>query len=94
MQASTILGGRLPEMKKRDILDSTANFAVTWAALLQDLLTQAKEQSRKDSATKKISEIKLSITQSGQPLSFRTPSKQTLQSPSKVTENHLSRLAS
>lgn len=77
-------------MKKQDKLDSIANFAVTWAALLQDLLTQAKEQAGKDSAANKMSEIKLSITQSGQPLSFRTPSKQTLQSPSKVTENHFS----
>jgi len=40
----------LPEMKKQDILDSIANFAVTWAALLQDLLTQAKEQTGTDSA--------------------------------------------
>ena len=81
-------------MKKQDKLDSIANFAVTCAALLQDLLTQAKEQAGKDSAANKMSEIKLLITQSGQPLSFRTPSKQTLQSPSKVTQNHLPRLAS
>ena len=79
-------------MKKQDKLDSIANFAVTCAALLQDLLTQAKELTGTDSAVNKIT--KLSITQSGQPLRFSTPSKQTLQSPSKVIENHLSRLAS
>ena len=78
-------GGRLPLLKQKETLEFKANIAILWAATLQFLLTQLKEQLEKDSAKHKELSSTVLIDQSAY-----KESKQILASPSTIIWDHAS----
>ena len=86
-------GGGLPLLKQKETLGFKANLATLWAATLQSLLTQLKEQLEKDSAKHKELSSTVLIDQSAYVALADKESKQILASPSTIIWDHASDFA-
>lgn len=82
LQTVARTNGRLSKEKQQDSEFWGANLAVSWAAMLQSLLTQTKETEMNDLQTEKTSLTILLIFQGGRESLAESASRQILESPS------------
>ena len=92
-QAERITSGRFSSLKHKGEAKLKANFAAIWAATLQNLRAQTKEQQRKDKAELRILKISLLMAQLGTEGLSDRESMHNLESLFMSTWFHLSREA-
>ena len=92
-QVERITSGRFSLLKHKGEAELKANLAAAWAAELQDLRTQTKEQQRKDKTKFRILRISLLIAQFGTVGLLDRDSMYSFKSLSMITWFHPSREA-